>query len=115
MRAQLTTWAPHAAAWYAPIVTEFWIPHAETFAPVIAWLHVLIGVALVLGVGSRAASLSRLVLLLQYMAAEGGRPYWPGPTAAYSALLLAVFLAGAGRQAGIDYLLARRWPRAFAW
>jgi uncharacterized membrane protein YphA (DoxX/SURF4 family) len=109
VRDQLTTWAPHAAAWYQPVLSSIWIPHAAAIASLVAWLHVVIGVALVLGVATRATALLGLLLLMQYMAAAGGRPYYPGPTAAYVALLLAVLLAGAGRLGGVDAVLARRW------
>ncbi len=108
LRQQLTTWTPHATSWYRPMVTGLWIPHADVLAPFVAWLHVVLGAALILGLGTRAAAVLGLALLLQYMAAAGGRPYTPGPTAAYTALLLAVLLAGAGRLWGIDGTIARR-------
>jgi len=115
VRDQLAKWEPHSATWYHPILTQLLVPHVDTIAPLIAWANVLIGMALVLGVGTRLVAILGLVLLLNYMAAAGGRLYFPGPTAAYTALLLALVLAGAGQMWSVDAALARRWPRASAW
>jgi uncharacterized membrane protein YphA (DoxX/SURF4 family) len=112
---QLAQWAPHTATWYSAILTQWWMPHADGLAPVVAWLHLVIGVALVLGVATRLAAAVAIVMLLNYAAAAGHTLYGAWDTAAYTALALTVWLARAGREWGVDAVLARRWPSAGIW
>lgn len=112
---QLAQWLPHAASWYSPILTQWLMPHADSVAPLVAWLNLLMGVALVLGVATRLVAAAAVVLLLNYAAAAGHSIYGAWPTAAYTALALTVWLARAGREWGVDAVLAPRWPNAGIW
>jgi thiosulfate dehydrogenase (quinone) large subunit len=99
---QLTTWAPHTAGWYAGILTHVLLPHSDVIAPLVAWAHVVLGVALVLGLSTRLAAGLAVLVLLNYAAAAGSKVYGPGPTAVLTALALTVSLADAGRVWGLD-------------
>jgi uncharacterized membrane protein YphA (DoxX/SURF4 family) len=111
----LAQWAPHSEAWYHGVLTQVLLPHVDLIAPLVAYAHVLIGVALVLGLTTRLAAALAIGLLVNYMAASGSRPYSTGDAAAYCALALAAALAGAGRVWGIDAQLARRRPSGILW
>src|ERR1700722_6273070 len=78
MHQQLTTWAPHTAGWYGRILTHLLLPHAAVIAPLVAWAHVVLGVALVLGLGTRVVAALVVLVLLNYMAAAGSKVYGPG-------------------------------------
>jgi uncharacterized membrane protein YphA (DoxX/SURF4 family) len=112
---QLAQWSAHTATWYTTILTQWLMPHADRLAPFLAWLHILIGVALVLGVATRLVAAVAVVLLLNYSAAAGHAVYGAWDTAAYTALTLTVWLARAGREWGVDAVLAPRWPSAGIW
>jgi len=112
---QLTEWAPHAAVWYHGVLTQLLLPHTDVIAAPLAWLHILIGVALVLGVATRLAAGIALALLFNYMAASGHRPYGEWDAPAYAALALTLGLGAAGRTLGADVILKRRWPRVPLW
>jgi uncharacterized membrane protein YphA (DoxX/SURF4 family) len=112
---QLAQWSPHAASWYTTILTQWLMPHADAVAPLVAWLNLVIGVALVLGVATRLVAAGAVVLLLNYAAAAGHSIYGAWDTAAYTALALTVWLARAGREWGVDAGLARRWPSGGIW
>jgi uncharacterized membrane protein YphA (DoxX/SURF4 family) len=103
----LVKWAAHTPGWYHGIVDAL-LPHAAALAPVAATVHVALGLALVLGAFTRLTSALAFLLLCNYMAAAGTKPYSPGPLAVFAALALAVSLADAGRVWGFDARITRR-------
>jgi uncharacterized membrane protein YphA (DoxX/SURF4 family) len=92
------------------------LPHVRLLAGFLSWAEVLIGTALVLGLGTRVVSALAVVLLVNYMLAKGS---WFGSPASNDAALIAIALAliigAAGRSLGVDAVLARRWPRSALW
>jgi uncharacterized membrane protein YphA (DoxX/SURF4 family) len=110
LHAQLVEWSAHTPSWFAGVVARL-LPHTDGLAPVVAWLHVAIGVLLVVGLATRLTAGVAFLLLWSYMAAAGGRPWTPGPTAVFAALALAVSLGSAGRVWGADGVLVQRWRR----
>jgi thiosulfate dehydrogenase [quinone] large subunit len=92
------------------------LPHLDLFALLITWGELLVGVALVLGLLTRLASLAGIVMTTNYLLAKGAS--WLAPTSndALFIVILAVVLVGAaGRAYGVDFFLARRWPRGPLW
>jgi uncharacterized membrane protein YphA (DoxX/SURF4 family) len=107
---QLVEWSAHTPSWYHAVVAGL-LAHTDALAPLVAWAHVALGVLLLAGLATRFTAGVAVLLLCSYMAAAGSRPYWPGPTAAFAALALAVSLGSAGRVWGVDGVLLRRWRR----
>jgi uncharacterized membrane protein YphA (DoxX/SURF4 family) len=104
---RLVEWSPHTASWYRGTVNMVLLPHTDLVAPLVAWVHIVLAVALVLGLGTRLAAALAVLLLLNYMAAAGTQLYSPGPIAVLAALALTVSLCDAGRVWGLD---GRRTP-----
>jgi uncharacterized membrane protein YphA (DoxX/SURF4 family) len=75
-----------------------------------------VGVALVVGCFTRFTAAVVLVLSINNLV-QGGPQAWnpAGSDAAFAAISLALLLGAAGRTAGLDALLARRWPRSPFW
>jgi uncharacterized membrane protein YphA (DoxX/SURF4 family) len=110
LHVQLTTWLAHSAVWYRPFITHFLLPRTDIIAPALGWIHVLLGIALIAGIGTRLAAAIVAVLLLNYAAAAGDALYGAAEPSAYLALVIAVWLGRAGRTWGVDAILARRQP-----
>jgi len=108
VREQLVEWGPRTAAWYRPVIDTLWMPHISGVAATVAWLNVLVGVTLLLGLLTRPAAAVGLAMLLNYLAASGSRLYYPGPVAAETALLVAILLTNPGQLFGLDAALTRR-------
>jgi uncharacterized membrane protein YphA (DoxX/SURF4 family) len=66
--AQLT----HAPGFYRTFLTGVALPNVDAFAFMVAWGETLVGVALLLGLLSRAAAAGGLFLLLNYWLGIGG-------------------------------------------
>jgi uncharacterized membrane protein YphA (DoxX/SURF4 family) len=80
------------AAFYSGFF-QLLIVHKDLVAVLLPWIHVIIGVALVLGVATRITTVVALFLLVNYMALTGVMPYGPDPISALAALALVVCLA----------------------
>jgi uncharacterized membrane protein YphA (DoxX/SURF4 family) len=108
MHAQIVAWIPQSASWYSAFETNSVLPHTDVLAPALAMAHLVIGLALVLGVWTRLVAVMAALLLLNYAAAEGTALYGAGEPSAYLALLLAVWLGRGGETLGVDAILASR-------
>ncbi len=103
-------------AFYQAFVQQVVLPNATTFAAVIAWGELLVGVTLVLGVLTRFSAAIAVLLSLNYLFAKGDWFWTPSSNdAAHIAIALALLIGGAGRTLGLDALLARRRPRSALW
>jgi uncharacterized membrane protein YphA (DoxX/SURF4 family) len=80
------------AAFYSGFF-QLLIVHKDLVAVLLPWIHVIIGVALVLGVATRITTVVALFLLVNYMALTGVMPYGPDPISPLAALALVVCLA----------------------
>jgi thiosulfate dehydrogenase [quinone] large subunit len=112
----LQAMTPNAIPSYQDFVAHVVLPHAAGFATAIASGEVIVGVLLVTGTATRLAAVGAMFLLLNYMLAKG-MWFWT-PASNDSALFfiaLVVALGAAGRTAGFDRYLARRWPGVPIW
>ena len=89
----------------APLLSASW-----------SWVGVVLGVALMVGCFTRFTAAVVLVLSINNLV-QAGREAWSsaGSDAAFAAISIALLLGAAGRTAGLDALLARRWPRSPFW
>ena len=111
----LTTKTADAFDWYKPFLTEVAIPHHQIFAGLVTWGMILAGLALLLGVLTRPAALAGLFMTLNFYLAKGGGSPATTSDQAFMVGLLVVFLTRAGRSFGLDWWLARRYPRSLFW
>jgi uncharacterized membrane protein YphA (DoxX/SURF4 family) len=82
----------------------------------VTWGELVVGAALVIGCFTRFAAAVVLVLSVNNMIVAGREAWNPGSgDAVYAAVALALLIGAAGRTAGLDALLARRWPRSPLW
>lgn len=100
--------APH-------FIAEVVLPNIDGFAALIAWGECAVGLALLLGAGTRLAAAGVLVLAASRLIARGDWIFSSGLEPALFALGLAVLLGAAGRVYGADAYLARRWPHGWLW
>lgn len=93
----------HSYFFYRPFGEQVILKHIAVFAPLVAVTEVLIGTALVLGLGTRFASVGGLFLIVNYMLAFGETPLAAVNDAAFFWALAVVAAVGAGRAFGMDY------------
>lgn len=80
------------------------------------WAGVVLGVALMVGCLTRLTAAVVLVLSISNLAQAGpGEWSLAGSDTTFAAISIALLLGAAGRTAGLDALLARRWPRSPLW
>jgi thiosulfate dehydrogenase [quinone] large subunit len=85
------------------------MPNAATFAALVAWANLLVGLLLVLGLGTRLAAAAGLFLMLNYWLATGIMSS-PALQRSFVAIALVVLLAVPGVVWGLDRLLLGRVP-----
>ena len=82
----------------------------------LSWVGVVLGMALVVGCLTRLTAAVVLVLSISNLVQAGGGEWsLGGSDATFAAISIALLLGAAGRTAGLDALLARRWPRSPLW
>jgi uncharacterized membrane protein YphA (DoxX/SURF4 family) len=111
----VTTQVPQSVGLYRPILTGVILPHANLFAPLVAVAEIVVGVALILGGGTRLAAGIGLVLTLNYWMMKGAPLVAVSNDFTFVLSLLVLIATAAGRTLGLDMVLARRWPRARLW
>jgi thiosulfate dehydrogenase (quinone) large subunit len=101
-----------APDWYAWFLENVVLAVPGVFSFMVAWGELLIGLALIFGVASRAAASAGVILLLSFHFAKG-IDFWSA--ANYDAIWAVIFFVlaatAAGRVFGFDEYLYRRWPR----
>ena len=101
-------------AFYKQFLEGVVLPNSNQFAQLTAWGETVVGLGLTLGALTGLASLVGLVLVINYgLATQWMSPGQQGFHLVLFFLMLAFFLARAGRTWGIDGWLAQRWPRSF--
>lgn len=97
---------PHA--WYKAWLVNVVIPHEHVFAILMSLGETLVGLLLLLGALTRFAACVGIFMIGNYLFAKG----WPNPAAnldkTFLALLLVIFIGGAGQYWGLDGLWSRR-------
>jgi uncharacterized membrane protein YphA (DoxX/SURF4 family) len=101
---------------YQEFVRSVVLPNAGIVAGLVQVGELLVGLTLVLGLGTRLSAAGAVVLTVNYMFAKGAWFWTPSSNdAAYAAIALALLIGAAGRTLGLDALLARRWPNSPFW
>src|SRR5215471_18479306 len=105
-----------AFAFYWPFIEKVIIPHKVMFGNLARLGELGLGLALISGTVTRLAAFLGVVMILNYMWAKG-QFFWL-PTSHDTLFILVLFtlgVVGAGRVLGIDYFLAKKYPRAWLW
>ncbi len=103
--------APH---WYQVFLHAVVLPRAAMFAMLVIVAEIYIGIALILGLTTRLASVLALFLLVNYWLAKSGIGI-PGIDTAVMVLVVIIFVSAAGRIFGLDRFLYRRFPGLQLW
>ena len=105
-----------AFAFYWPFIEKVVIPHKAMFGNLVSIGELGIGLALISGTATRLAAFLGVAMVLNYMWAKG-QVFWV-PTShdtLFILVLLTLGAVGAGRVLGIDYFLAKKYPRSWLW
>jgi thiosulfate dehydrogenase [quinone] large subunit len=98
-------------AFYKHFLEGTVLPNSSIFAQLTAWGETVVGIGLTLGLLTGLASLVGLILVINYgLATQWMSPGQQGFHLVLVFLMLAFFLARAGRTCGLDGWLARRKP-----
>lgn len=89
----LAAFGAKSAPFYTGFSQSVLVAHKDIVAVLLPWIHVIIAMALLLGVATRMTTTIALFLLVNYMALTGVMPYSPDAISALAALMLAVLLA----------------------
>jgi uncharacterized membrane protein YphA (DoxX/SURF4 family) len=111
----IQTQLQQATGFYRPILAAVILPHTGFFAPFVAVMEIAVGVALIVGGATRLAAALGILLTLNYFLLDGMSVIDVSNDAAFMVTLTVVLVTAAGRTAGLDAALARRWPRVWLW
>lgn len=92
------------------------LPRAPVFGVLVTAGELVVALSLIFGLATRLGAVLAMFLVLNYMLLKGAWFWTPSSNdAAFFMIGLVVMLGAAGRAFGIDYWLARRWPRLRLW
>lgn len=107
---------PNATGSYSAFAQAVIVPHVAIVAPMVEFGEAFVGIAMILGVATRFASLVAILLLVNYMLAKGMALWAPASNDAADIIIaIVVGVGAAGRVCGIDAFLAKRFPRVLLW
>ena len=107
----LTANLDSAFAFYRPFAESVVIPHKSLFAALVGWGELAIGLALIVGLGTRYAAFCGVFITANVWFAQGQGVLAAGNNAVFWMLILLVLaFIPAGRVAGMDAGLADRLP-----
>lgn len=107
---------PDTYGFYRSFLEAVVLPHASVFGLLVTYGELFAAVSLLTGAATRAGAIVAALLLANYALAKGARPWSPASNdVAMLCIAVAVFAGRAGRAFGLDYYLARRWPRLPLW
>jgi uncharacterized membrane protein YphA (DoxX/SURF4 family) len=116
LRTSLTGLQQHADGWQAKYLALVAIPYAGVWAKFILFGEGCLAVSLILGMMVRLTTAAGMIMLLNFYAANGSLFSWKFFSSPYGGLiiscLLVLFLARAGRWAGIDAIFAKSNAKA---
>lgn len=95
----------NAFDFYRPILESFVLPNTATFAVLVSWGELLVGVSIFLGLFTRFGAAIGIFLVLNYTFTAGHGIWMPGLDSAYIWALFTLFACSAGRGMGADQLL----------
>jgi thiosulfate dehydrogenase [quinone] large subunit len=106
----------HMTPPYLQFVKWIVVPNSSLFSYLVMTGELVAGLALLTGTATRLGAGIAMFLFLNYMLAKG-RWFWSPDSedAAVFFIALVVLLGAAGRVAGLDAYLARRWPSVPLW
>lgn len=105
---------PHG--FYQGFLENVVLSNPGLFGGLITYGELLVGLALVLGVGTRLAAGVMMFVVLNYMSLKGAWFWHPSSNdAAFFMIGVVLIMGAAGRAYGVDYFLSRRWPRIPIW
>ncbi len=106
----------NTSPWYQQFLQRVVIPNATPFSILVMAGELVAGLSLLTGTATRLGAGIAMFLFLNYMLAKG-RWFWSPDSedAAVFFIALVVLIGRAGRVAGVDRYLARRWPDAPFW
>lgn len=104
----------NAFSFYRPFLESFVMPNAATFAVLVAWGELLVGVSIFLGLFTRFGAAVGIFIVLNYTFAVGLGLWVPSLETIYIWALFTLLVCSAGRGLGADQLLrSRRRIRLF--
>jgi len=110
------SWLPKThPAFYKEFLETTVLPHASTFAWLVAVGEFLVGLCLLIGLLTRFCAIMGIVMNVNYVMAMGLAPLAFHANQLFVAGELAMLIGGAGRFLGLDYFLAKRWPGMLFW
>ncbi len=95
----------NAFTFYRPFLESVVIPNAAAFAVLIAWVELLVGVSVFLGLFTRFGAAVGIFLVLNYTFGTGIFVWMPSPETLYIWALFTLFVCSAGRGFGADQIL----------
>lgn len=115
MKFLLTSWSHTGRIWYQPFLSSVVLPHLGLFTKLVFIGELYVGIAMLLGLTTRLASVVSIFMLLNYWFAKPSVIGIPGIDTADIVLSIIVLVTAAGRVFGIDHFLHRRFPRIPLW
>jgi uncharacterized membrane protein YphA (DoxX/SURF4 family) len=110
----LSGYLPYAPGFYRPVM-NLALGHADLFARLVFVGEALVGLSLFLGAATRLGAVIGIFLSANYLLSKGNTPWSVNNDFAFIIGMLAVALTHAGRTAGLDGWLSRRWPGIWIW
>jgi uncharacterized membrane protein YphA (DoxX/SURF4 family) len=111
----ITRWSGTARLWYRPFLSNLVLPHLGLFTNLVLIGELYVGIAMLLGFTTRLAAMVSIFMLLNYWFAKSSVTGIPGLDTADLVLSVIVLVTAAGRVAGLDQFLYRRFPRVPLW
>jgi uncharacterized membrane protein YphA (DoxX/SURF4 family) len=111
----ITMWSGTARLWYRPFLSNIVLPHLGLFTNLVLIGEIYVGIAMLLGFTTRLAAMVSIFMLLNYWFAKSSVTGIPGLDTADLVLSSIVLVTAAGRVAGLDQFLYRRFPRVPLW
>ena len=107
---------PNATPAYQGFARTVLLPHADWVAVLVIVAETFVGIAMLVGVATRLASLAAVLLLANYMLVKGMTPWTPASNdAADIVLAIVVGVGAAGRVWGADATLNKLYPHVPLW
>ena len=110
VRGFLTAYQPFATPVYRSFIAQVALPHASLFAILVCAGEAFVAVSFLLGAATRVGAAVGMFLSLNYLLSKGNTPWSVNNDFAFIAGMVIVALTRAGRTAGLDRNIARRWP-----
>lgn len=106
----LTAVKEKSFGFYQPLIDSVFLPNAGLFSALVAWGELLVGIALVLGVAVRYASVAGAFMLANFWFAKGmGIFEGQNHDSIWVAIFLVLALVPAGKTLGLDGKLSERF------